>query len=259
MRKMIATGLGVVMLLGMVQPLFAQPATGVVGQETVVDQFLVALSNPLLISVLLVLGILALLAEISAPGGYVAGFVGVVMVVLSLVGLYETSANWFGLGLILLAFALFILELKTPTLGVAGVSGAILLFAGLLVLFNTGTGEYTARLSLLGAALIAGPALALVLLIARLAAKEALRTPITGREQLIGRQARARDDFRPHNEAFEGNVFVLGEIWRARSAEPVRTDDWLVVQALDGLTLTVAPAAEAAKKAATAANGAHPS
>ena len=130
MRKIVATVLGIMLALGAFRPIFAQGVTSVAAQDTVVDQFLAALSNPILISMLLVLGILALLAELSAPGGFVAGLVGVIMIALALYGLSETSANWFGLGLIVLAFILFVLELKTPTLGVAGVVGAIMLFVG---------------------------------------------------------------------------------------------------------------------------------
>jgi membrane-bound serine protease (ClpP class) len=213
---------------------------------------------------LLVLGILALLAELSAPGGFVAGLVGVIMIALALYGLSETSANWFGLGLIVLAFILFVLELKTPTLGVAGVVGAIMLFVGLLVLFNTGSGEYIAQLSLLTAAFIAVPVLILVLAIARLAAKERLRQPITGQEQLIGKEAHARGDFLPRNGAFEGNAFVVGEIWKARSAEPIRNGDSLRIMAIKGLTLVVEPTSAPVKKAETEkekafeANGSYP-
>lgn len=248
MRKVVATLLGIMLALGAFRPIFAQSTLSVTAQETVVDQFVAALSNPLLISMLLVLGILALLAEVSAPGGFFAGLVGVVMIAMALFGLSQISTNWLGLGLIVLAFVLFVLELKTPTLGVAGVIGAIILFVGLLILFNTGSGAYMAQLSLFGAALIAVPALILVLFIARLAAKERKRRPITGQEQLIGKTARARKDFAPRDGAFVGQASALGEIWKARSAEPVRNGDILIITALKGLTLEVSPVDAVAKK-----------
>ncbi|MCO5194600.1 MAG: hypothetical protein M9930_15140 [Anaerolineae bacterium] len=258
MRKVVATMFGIMLALSAFRPIFAQSVTSVTAQETVVDQFVAALSNPLLISILLVLGVLALLAEMSAPGGFVAGLVGVIMIGMALFGLSQISANWLGLGLIVLAFILFVLELKTPTLGAAGFIGAIILFAGLLILFNTGTGEYIAQLSLIGAALIAVPALIFVLFIARLAAKERRRKPITGQEQLIGKTAKARKDFAPRDGAFVGQASALGEIWKARSAEPVRNGDILLVTALDGLTLEVTPVDEVTKKTIKESNGAQP-
>jgi membrane-bound serine protease (ClpP class) len=256
MRKVVASVLGILLALGAIRPIFAQGVTTVAAQDSIVDQFTAALTNPILISLLLVLGILALLAEISAPGGFVSGLVGVIMIGLALYGLSQISANWLGLALVVLAFVLFIAELKTPTMGILGIVGAVLLFGGLLVLFNTGSGEYIAQLSLLAAALIAVPTFVLVAVITRAAAQARLKTPITGREQLIGSKGVARGDFRPHHNAFEGNVFVMGEIWKARSAEPVRSDDQLSVEAIDGLTLQVLPFALAAKEADPVEKGA---
>jgi len=58
----------------------------------------------------------------------------------------------------------------------------------------------------------------------------ARRSPVTvGPEQIIGLEGVIR----------EGNVFVRGELWRARSEEPLHEGDRVTVDALDGLTLAV--------------------
>jgi membrane-bound serine protease (ClpP class) len=59
----------------------------------------------------------------------------------------------------------------------------------------------------------------------------ARRMPVTvGPEQIVGMQGVVRG---------EGQVFVRGELWRARSNEPLRAGDRVAVDRLDGLTLEV--------------------
>jgi membrane-bound serine protease (ClpP class) len=60
----------------------------------------------------------------------------------------------------------------------------------------------------------------------------------SGREALIGAAGRAREPLVTE----EGRVLVDGALWRARNAypeEPVATGDAVVVERIDGLTLTV--------------------
>jgi membrane-bound serine protease (ClpP class) len=56
----------------------------------------------------------------------------------------------------------------------------------------------------------------------------------TGKEGLIGKQAKVISDL-DHN----GQVFVRGEYWNARSTESVQKGDNVVVVSVDGLTLIV--------------------
>jgi membrane-bound serine protease (ClpP class) len=59
------------------------------------------------------------------------------------------------------------------------------------------------------------------------------RPVLTGREQMIGAQAEALEDFEQ-----EGWARVHGESWRVRSNVPVRRGERLRVTAIDGLILT---------------------
>jgi membrane-bound serine protease (ClpP class) len=56
----------------------------------------------------------------------------------------------------------------------------------------------------------------------------------TGMEGLIGLRGEARADLSP-----TGQVFVRGEYWNAKSDEPVKKGEKVVVTAVEGLTLTV--------------------
>ena len=60
----------------------------------------------------------------------------------------------------------------------------------------------------------------------------------TGSEELIGAHGEVRSPLEPL-----GHVFVKGALWRARSEhEGLEVGDEVVVEQVDGLTLTVAPA-----------------
>jgi membrane-bound serine protease (ClpP class) len=58
------------------------------------------------------------------------------------------------------------------------------------------------------------------------------RRSTVGVEALVGRTAVV---------ATPSQVRVAGELWEARSAEPLRSGDRVVVRAIDGLTLEVSP------------------
>ena len=84
-------------------------------QQSLIEQLLQVLTNPNVIFLLLTVGLQAILIEISSPGGWVAGFVGVLCIGLALYGIGTMPANWFGLILIAAAFVLLLLELKAQT------------------------------------------------------------------------------------------------------------------------------------------------
>jgi len=59
---------------------------------------------------------------------------------------------------------------------------------------------------------------------------------VTGREQLIGSQGTAMEDF-----ATQGRVWIRSETWSARTEHPVKNGQRVKVQGIEGLTLTVTP------------------
>jgi membrane-bound serine protease (ClpP class) len=68
-----------------------------------------------------------------------------------------------------------------------------------------------------------------------------LTRPAVGVEDLVGRTGVAASSLLP-----DGQVRVQGEIWAARSQVPVERGDRIVVRAIDGLVLEVAPVGESA-------------
>ncbi|MCA9935952.1 MAG: nodulation protein NfeD, partial [Anaerolineales bacterium] len=82
------------------------------------------LANPLLLSILLAIGVQAILIELSSPGGWVAGFIGVLSLILAAYGLGQLPINWLGLVLVLGAIVLFVAEVLATNHGALGVTGA---------------------------------------------------------------------------------------------------------------------------------------
>jgi membrane-bound serine protease (ClpP class) len=207
----------------------------------IIEQVLHALSNPLLLGILLTIGVQAILIEMSSPGGWVAGFIGVVCLGLALYGLGQLPANWFGLGLVAVAFVLFLLEVKAPVHGALALAGTITLLVGLLVLFNSpGTPEF-ARISVSGAVTVSLFTAGFFIFIVTMALRAQSAPPITGSEGLIGQKGPVRTALTASAEegSFSGMVLVAGELWRARADEAIEKGEVVRVTAVDGFTLHV--------------------
>jgi membrane-bound serine protease (ClpP class) len=207
----------------------------------IVERVLHALSNPLLIGLLLAIGVQAILIELNSPGGWVAGFIGVLFLGLALYGLGTLPANWLGLVLVVVAFVLLILEVVTPSTGVLAIVGALTLLAGLLVLFNSpGTPEF-ARISIAGAIGISLFTASFFLFLLSKALRAQRNPSTTGTEGMIGQVGPVRANISASDEEFvyRGTVLVNGEIWRATSDEAIGRDENVVVKGVDGFTLRV--------------------
>jgi membrane-bound serine protease (ClpP class) len=189
------------------------------------------------IFLLLALGLMALLIEFSSPGGWIAGFIGVVALTLAVYGLGILTVNWFGFIFLVLAFVLFILDLKAPTHGALTIAGIGSFIVGALVLFNSpGTPRFQ-QVSLplvIGTSVIIGVGFAIILGFALKAQKTPLRM---GQETLLGAVGTARETLNPR-----GQVQLRSELWSAElaeGAEPVQAGEKVVVVALEGLRVKV--------------------
>ena len=196
-----------------------------------IESFLNIITSPALAAILLTIGLNAILFEISTPGGYAAGVIGVICLLLAFYALGTLEANWTGLGFIVLAFVLFVVDIKAPTHGVLTAGGLISFVLGAFVLFNTGELEVPWP-TIIGLALGTGAFFAFA--IAKAVAAQ-LRRPVTGFEGIIGQTAVVRQPLEP-----EGMVLVEGELWRAESESgPVAVGEKVVVVGRDGYCLRV--------------------
>lgn len=205
--------------------------------NTAVEQVLMMLTNPNIVFLLLAIGVQAILIELASPGGWVAGFVGVVCLALAVYGLGLLPVNWFGLIFIAAAFVLFFLELKMPTHGALTVTGVVSFISGALILFNSVEAPEVQHVSL-PLVVFVGVLTAATFALGVGFALRAQKAPIlTGMEALLGQQGTVRVALDPH-----GQVQVAGELWSAEPAEGERLLEEgarIQVTAVDGVHLRV--------------------
>jgi membrane-bound serine protease (ClpP class) len=202
-----------------------------------IEQFLQVLTNPNIVFLLLTVGVQAILIEISSPGGWIAGFIGIVCLALGTYGLGILPVNWFGLAFVLTAFVLFILEVKAPTHGALTVAGAASFIVGALVLFNSPETPSFQRVSV---PLVVGTGIATAaffMTIVAFAIRGQMRPVETGAEAIIGRLGEVRSALSP-----AGMVQVAGELWSAeveQEGESLQVGTKIEVVGVDGLKLIV--------------------
>ena len=147
-----------------------------------------------------------------------------------------------GIALLLAGAALVIAEAHVPG-GVLGVAGGLaLMIGGVIVIAGLGGGAALAIPVGIGLGVVAGGGALYVAGKGRAAARTRVRS---GAEGLCGQVGIVRSWVEP-----AGQVFVDGALWRCRvwglEEEPpeVGPGDPVVVERVDGLTLTVRPAEE---------------
>jgi membrane-bound serine protease (ClpP class) len=205
---------------------------------TFIEEFLLLLTNPNIAFLLLAIGVQAVLIEISSPGGWVAGFIGVVCLTLAVYGMGVLPINWFGIIFLLTAFALFILDIKAPTHGALTTAGVASFIVGALVLFNSpGTPNFQ-RVSvplIVGTGLVIGLFFFVILMFAL----RALRAPVSsGAESYVGKTGTAKSSM----DGSEGQVQLESELWSADAvggSEKIRKGDKVEVVEIEGLRLKV--------------------
>jgi len=175
-----------------------------------IEQLLQTLTNPNIVFLLLSIGVQAVLIEISHPGGWVAGFIGVVCLALGGYGLGVLPVNWFGLIFLITAFVLFFLEVKAATHGALAAAGIASFITGSLILFNSpGTPEFhqVSIVLVVGMAMFTAAVFGVIISFAIRASR---RPAAVGKESLPGKIGIVRTRLNP-----EGTVLVSGELWLA--------------------------------------------
>jgi membrane-bound serine protease (ClpP class) len=202
-----------------------------------IEELLLIVTDPNIVFLLITIGVQAIIIEISSPGGWVAGFMGVVCLALATYGLGILPVNYFGLLFIATAFVLFILDIKAPTHGGLTAAGVGSLIVGALVLFNTPVTPSFQHVSVplvLGVSIASGAIFFGIMMIA----VRAQHTPIhTGQESMTGRIGIARTDLNP-----KGSVQVGGELWTAQLEQgdsELYAGTQIEVIKVDGLRLIV--------------------
>ena len=219
-------------------------------ERTPVERFIGFLANPNIAFLLLTIGGIGILIELFSPGLIGPGAVGVIALALAFLSFGNLPVNWVGVGLILLAMALFFLEAQAPGVGIFGVSGAVAFVIGAFLLFGNisftpqvpdlpAAPSFTISLWIIGA--VTAVLLASMLLTLH-ALRQAKGTPryydyaSSNPNNLIGASAIVTRDLDP-----SGSVRAAGEQWSAvaDSDAPVPSGERVIIVEVDGLILKV--------------------
>ncbi|PKN38164.1 MAG: serine protease [Deltaproteobacteria bacterium HGW-Deltaproteobacteria-2] len=193
---------------------------------------LAAISDPNISYILLLVGLAGLYFELSTPGAILPGVIGGISLLLAFFGLSTLPVNYTGILMIIFGVILFIAEIKVMSHGMLTVGGIISLIMGSLLLFDTT--EPALRLSfqvLIPAVLVAS---GFFIVVIWLAIKAQMRKHFSGSEAMVGAEAEVMKDIDE-----EGEVFLMGEYWKASSKEPVKKGAKVRVVKVVGLRLIV--------------------
>jgi membrane-bound serine protease (ClpP class) len=198
-----------------------------------------ALLDPNLAFIFFWLGLALIAIEFFVPGG-VAGTVGAIMFVLSLVALGMLPVQLIGVVLLLASIVFFVLEIMHPGIGLPAIAGVICVVLGGLLLFDS---------SVPGAAVspwVIVPVAAFAAFFFLIVVRKAIalrRVKVTNRDELmVGREGTVVRDLDP-----AGVVQVAAEEWSATAVRgaPRKGERVRVVQ-MEGLRLKVEPVEEPA-------------
>ena len=175
-------------------------------------------SNPMISSLLLTIGLYGIIFGISSPGAGAELF-GIIAIVLGLIGTgFDINIGAFVL--IILGIALLILEIKIPGFGIFGLAGLISLIIGSIFLIPMG-GEniYSPEFRRLLTLTVVAPTIVFGLFLVFAVYKVTeirKKKPVIG--EFIGDTAQTIDPVGPGKS---GYIRYKGEYWKARSEEEI--------------------------------------
>jgi membrane-bound serine protease (ClpP class) len=198
------------------------------------ERVLLAIADPNIALLLLVLGALGIYLEFSSPGLVAPGVAGAILALLGLTALSMFPIDWLGAALMILGLVFFILEAKFATHGILTTGGAIALAMGAVMLIDTNIPELRIRWST--AIGLAIPFALITSFLLSIVIRARRNKVVTGAEGMLGLPAVAVNELNP-----SGTVLVRGEYWNAQASARVPASEPVRITGIDGLTLRVEP------------------
>jgi membrane-bound serine protease (ClpP class) len=201
------------------------------------NRFLATITSPTVAYLLMLIGIYGLLLEFYNPGTLIPGIAGAICLLTALYAFQMLPINYVGVALILLGIAFVIAELFVTSYGALGAGGAIAFIVGSVMLIDTEVPEFQLPWGLIAGVSVLS--IAVVLGIVGMAMKARERAVVSGREELVGSEGEALDDFDT-----KGWIRLHSENWMATSKSPIKRGQKVKVTAVKGLELSVEPVDE---------------
>lgn len=202
-------------------------------QKTLREKIVYTIADPNIGFILLVLGVLGIYVEFSAPGLIFPGIAGGILALLGLSSLAVLPINWAGAALLVLGVSLFVLEAKFASHGILGIGGTTAMVLGAMLLID---GPPEMRIHLSTALAVSIPFALITMFLVTLVIRARRNKAVMGSDTLVNQIAEARTALSP-----SGTVFLQGEYWNAESEVPVEKGGHVRVVSVEGLKLHVSP------------------
>jgi len=183
-------------------------------------KILTIISNPIIASILLMIGIYALIFGFSNPGTG-SEILGPILIILGVVGM-GFDINMAGVIMVIIGAALILFEFSAPGFGIIGTAGVVALIIGVIFMGPVASPKWyvseefmnTLIFSTIAPAVVFGAFLLFALF---KVSQTRSRKPVIG-ESIIGDTALAKDDINPQSPGF---VSYRGELWKAVSDQQI--------------------------------------
>jgi membrane-bound serine protease (ClpP class) len=215
-------------------------ATATAMEPTIRQRFLMFIADPNVVAILALLGLLGLGIEFYHPGAIFPGVAGAFCMFLVFVSSQVIPVNVAAVLLLIAGAGLLVSEAYFTSHGIAGAAGAVCLVVGMVFLLNTSApGEgFDPGVLQVSPWVIWPTPVALALLFGFMGWKVARgrSAPLqVGAPGLVGEAGEALSDI----GAADGEAFLHGEYWKARSATPIPRGARVRVVKVDGLVAIV--------------------
>jgi membrane-bound serine protease (ClpP class) len=207
---------------------FSDNPSSKIYEPTLGQEILYVLANPSTAYFLFLIGVALLYFELQAPGGFIAGGIGICLLLLSAISFQVLPLDWGALALILAGLILLIMEVYITSYGLLALAGIGAFIAGSLFLFHGEGGfisiDYPVLISTLLGILFATGVLTWYLLRDRSRQKieSNFFIPIDSEGVVISQMG-----------ANSYQVKVRGEIWRAESENDLKIGDAIKIKSVD--------------------------
>ncbi len=195
-------------------------------------------ANPSTAYILFLIGAALIYLELQAPGGFIAGAIGAVCLVLAGIGFQVLPLNFGALGLIILSFALFVMEIYITSYGILSLGGLAALISGSLFLYRTDNAylelSNSVIFSSVGAIVLFLAFILLVILRDHKNIGKKAFNDMKGRSgEIIAMEEHKVDGL------FEYQIKVSGEIWKAKSQTKYNIGDQVHINDRESLYLLI--------------------
>ncbi|MEC7278392.1 MAG: hypothetical protein VXV96_18865 [Bdellovibrionota bacterium] len=174
-------------------------------------------ANPSTAYILFLIGAALLYLEFQAPGGFVAGAVGALCLLMAGIGFQVLPLNFGALGLMVLSFALFMMEIYITSYGILSLAGLASLVAGSLFLFRTDDAYLSLSHSLIFSVVLA--IVSFIAIVVYLMVKERKNIGKEKFNDTEGEKGVVIKFLKKQEEGFLYQIKVHGEVWSALSDE----------------------------------------